>query len=142
MLSASSAVSAFLLLLLLLLLLHYVLLVGPARCFIFYSNSSAKALWWWMLLYRTLRKVTCASVGVYSGIMYGMCEVCITSSSGGFRLGGSDPVCCILTWCRPPVDRCTTVWVCHVCIKNFFFIFRLMRYTDVCFFTLGRSVSA
>ena len=67
MLSASSAVSAFLLLLL---LLHYVLLVGPARCFIFYSNSSAKAIWWWMLLYRTLRK-TCTSVGVYSGIMYG-----------------------------------------------------------------------
>ena len=31
-------------------------------------------------------------------------------------------------------------WYVHT---NFFFIFRLMRYTDVCFFfTLGRSVSA
>ena len=44
-----------------------------------------------------------------------MYKVCITSRSGGFRLGGSDPVCCILTSCRPPVDRCTTVWVRHVC---------------------------
>ena len=58
MLSASSAVSAFLPLLLLLLLLNYVLLVGPAPCFVFCSNSFAKAIWWWMLLYRTLRKVT------------------------------------------------------------------------------------
>ena len=61
MLSASSAVSAFLLLLLLL-LLHYVLLVGPARCFIFDSNSFGKAIWWWMLLYGTLRKVTCTNM--------------------------------------------------------------------------------
>ena len=61
MLSASSAVSAFLLLLLL--LLHYVLLVGPARCSIFYSNCFAKAIWWWML-HRTLRKGTCTNMGI------------------------------------------------------------------------------
>ena len=61
------------------------------------------------------KKNTYVVLGVYSGIMY-RCEVCITSSSGGFRFGGSDPVCCILTWCRPPVDRCATVWVCDVCL--------------------------
>ena len=33
-----------------------------------------------------------------------ICEVSITSSSGGHRLGGSDPVCCCMTRGRPPVD--------------------------------------
>ena len=86
-LSASSAVSAFLLLLqllllqlllLLALLLHYVLLVGPARCVIFYSNSSAKAIWWWMFVQNPQKsnvyeyeKKHVRYVGVYSGIMYG-----------------------------------------------------------------------
>ena len=33
-----------------------------------------------------------------------MCDVCLTSRSGGHRLGSSDPVCCCMALCRPPVD--------------------------------------
>ena len=62
-------------------------------------------------------------VGVYSGMMYGCVRYVLRVARVDSGWGDQNPVCCILTWCRPPVDRCTTVWVCHLCIKKNFFIF-------------------
>ena len=53
---------------------------------------------------------------VYSGTMYGcvryVLRVARVDSGWGVQ------ILLLLTWCRPPVDRCTTVWVCDVCLHE------------------------